>query len=139
MAQRVLFICKHNSARSQMAEAFLDELGNGKYEAHSAGLEPTVILPEVVEVMAEEGIDLSRKTTRSVFDLFKKGELFEYVITVCDSEVDTACPVFPGMTERLLWPFPDPADVMAPKPQKLDVIRQIRNAIKEKVQGFIDQ
>lgn len=136
-AKRVLFICRHNSGRSQMAEAYLNALGNGEYEAHSAGLEPTAVLPEVVKLIAEEGIDLSDKSTRSVFDLFKAGQLFEYVITVCDAEVDAACPVFPGMTERLLWPFHDPAAIYGSEAERLAEIRIIRDAIKEKIREFL--
>jgi len=90
MKQRVLFICVHNSARSQMAEAFLDEICGDQFEAHSAGLEPGTLNPLAVEAMREIGIDISQKQTQSVFDVFKSGELFSYVITVCD-ETRSGC------------------------------------------------
>lgn len=95
--KRVLFVCVHNSARSQMAEAFLNNLGGDRFEAVSAGLEPGTLNPLVVEVMKEAGIDISQNRTKSVFDLFKKGELFSYVITVCDEASAQRCPVFPGL------------------------------------------
>lgn len=137
--KRVLFICQHNSARSQMAEAFLNKLGADAYEAHSAGLEPTTINPVVVKSMAEAGYDLSGNTTQSVFDLFKEGKLFEYVITVCDAEVDAQCPIFPGLTERLLWPFPDPAGIEGSDEEKLEGTKKIRNDIQTKIQEFLAQ
>lgn len=136
-AKRVLFICRNNSARSQMAEAYLNSLGNGAFEAHSAGLEPTKVQPLVVDVMKEEGIDLSDKTTRSVFDLFKNGALFEYVITVCDADVDAACPVFPGVTERLLWPFPDPTELSGDIEERRKGTRRIRDMIKKRIEEFV--
>ncbi len=81
----VLFVCIHNSARSQMAEAFLTKHGNGHYRAESAGIEPGVLNPNVVKVMQEVGIDLSQKGTQGVFDLFRKGKLYNVVVTVCDA------------------------------------------------------
>src|SRR6266704_3480199 len=84
MKQKVLFICIHNSARSQMAEAFLKEICGGNFEAHSAGLEPGRLNPLAVEALREIGIDISKNQTQSVFDVFKSGDLFGYVITVCD-------------------------------------------------------
>src|SRR6266496_1921852 len=81
---KVLFVCVHNSARSQMAEAYLNHFGEGRFEAESAGLEPGTLNPLVVHVMREDGIDISRNETKGVFDMIKQGKLFEYVITVCD-------------------------------------------------------
>ena len=92
--KRVLFVCIHNSARSQMAEAFLNSLGGDRFEAMSAGLEPGVLNPLVVKVMQEAGIDISKNQTKSVFDLFDRGEAFAYVITVCDAARAEACPLF---------------------------------------------
>ncbi len=109
MKQRVLFICVHNSARSQMAEAFLREICGDQFEAHSAGLEPGELNPSAVEAMREIGIDISQKQTQSVFDVFKSGELFSYVITVCDETSAERCPIFPGVAKRLHWSFADPA------------------------------
>jgi arsenate reductase len=132
----VLFICSQNSARSQMAEAYLNTLGAGRYQAESAGLAPTEINPLVVRAMAEEGIDLTDKGTQSVFDLFKAGRVFDYVITVCD-EAAEACPVFPGLTHRLHLPFADPARLTGSDEEKLAEIREIRAAIKAMILELI--
>lgn len=134
--KRVLVICGHNSARSQMAETFIRELGDGRFEVESAGLEPTRINPLVVETMAEIGHDLSQKATQSVFDLFKQGRLFDYVITVCDAKTDQRCPIFPGVTQRLHWPFPDPEDLTGSREEKLERIYDIRNRIRDKVAAW---
>lgn len=134
---RILVICGHNSARSQMTETFIRELGGDRFEVESAGLEPTAINPLVVEVMGEIGYDLSRKGTQSVFDLFKSGRLFDYVVAVCDAATDQRCPVFPGVTQRLHWPFPDPEDLTGSRDEKLDALRDIRNDIRDKVDAWI--
>lgn len=136
---KVLFVCKHNSARSQMAEEFLRELGGGRFEASSAGLEPTQVNPLVIEAMKEAGHDLSDNVTTDIFELFREGKLYQYVITVCSPEVEKLCPMFPGVTERLNWPFPDPARAQGTYEEKLEVTRQIRDDIKEKVTEFINQ
>ena len=106
---RVLFICVHNSARSQMAEAFLNQFGADRFEAESAGLEPGVLNPLVVKAMAEVGIDISAKATRSAFDLLRQGKWYGWVITVCDESQAEGCPIFPGVSRRQHWSFPDPA------------------------------
>lgn len=134
--QRVLFICTHNSARSQMAEAFLNRLGGGEFEAESAGLAPTQVNPYVVEVMKEEGIDLSHKETHAVFDKFRQGRLYHYVITVC-AEAESQCPIFPGVTHRLHLPFPDPASFTGSREDILARTREVRDAVKEKVSEFV--
>ena len=126
---RVLFICQHNSGRSQIAEAYLREIYGDHFEIESAGLEPAEALnPLVVKVMDEVGIDLSKKKPQSVFDLFKQGRVYAHVITVChDSE--TKCPLFPGITKRWHWPFDDPAAVEGNEAEKLNAVRKIRNSI----------
>ena len=135
---KVLFICGKNSGRSQMAEAYLNQLGGSDYEVKSAGLEPAEsVNPLVVAVMKEEGIDLAHKTPRSVFEIFKSGELFSHVVTVCDSETDAKCPVFPGIAHRLNWPFPDPEYVTGSDGEKLDQVRAIRDRIKASIIEFI--
>ena len=136
MKQRVLFICVHNSARSQMAEAFLSEICGDQFEAHSAGLEQGGLNPLAVEAMREIGIDISRKQTQSVFDVFKSGELFAYVITVCDETSAERCPFFPGRTIRLHWGFPDPSALQGSRDEKLVRIRKIRDTIKAKVEAW---
>src|SRR6266481_9567421 len=100
---RVLFICIHNSARSQMAEAFLNDICGEQFEAHSAGLEPGKLNPLVVEAMGEIDIDVSRNQTKSVSEMIKSGRKFDYVITVCDETSAERCPIFPGVTARLHW------------------------------------
>ncbi|MDY0306650.1 MAG: arsenate reductase ArsC [Desulfovibrionaceae bacterium] len=130
---KVLFICVHNSGRSLMAEAFLNRYGGEEFQVESAGLEPTEINPLVVEVMAEEGIDLAGKKTQSVFDLFRVGRLFDYVITVCDDANEAKCPVFPGVTHRWHWPFPDPSKLSGTREEQLAQLRVIRDQIKDQV------
>src|SRR5476649_94120 len=105
--KKVLFVCIHNSARSQMAEAFLNQICGEEFEAHSAGLEPGKLNPTVVEAMQEIGIDISGNRTKAVFDIIKSGQMFAYVITVCDETSAESCPYFPGQSTRLHWSFPD--------------------------------
>jgi len=132
--KRVLFVCVHNSARSQMAEAFLNSLAGDRFEAHSAGLEPGVLNPLAVEVMKEMGIDISQKQTKSAFDLFKKGELFSYVVTVCDAASAEMCPLFPGLLSRQIhWSFEDPSVFTGTHEERLEKTRQVRDAIKSKI------
>ncbi len=136
---KVLFVCVHNSARSQMAEAYLNNLGGDKFFAESAGLEPGILNPYVVEVMCEDGIDISKNKTKSVFDFYKKGKLYNYVITVCESEAGEKCPVFPGVTKRLHWEFKDPSKLTGSKEDILREVRLIRDEIKQKIKEFISE
>jgi arsenate reductase len=130
---KVLFICVHNSGRSQMAEAFLNGLPEGAFRAESAGFEPEKIDEVVAAAMKEEGFDLSGNSSDSAFDFYKEGRLYDYVITVCDDASEDKCPVFPGITKRLLWPFPDPKKVTGTDEEKLEKVRRIRDDIKEKI------
>jgi len=134
---RVLFICIHNSGRSQMAETFLKAIGGERFEVESAGFEPRPIDPYVMEVMKEIGYDLSDNTSDSVMQFFKEGRLYDYVITVCDESVENECPVFPGIARRLHWPFPDPKKVLGTDPEKLRKVRSIRDDIKRQIYLFI--
>lgn len=136
---RVLFICVHNSARSQMAEAFLKKFAGERFEAESVGLEPGMLNPLVVKAMGEIGIDISAKTTRSVFDLLRQGRLYGWVITVCDESQDEACPIFPGVSRRQHWSFPDPAAFSGSDKEKLEQVRKLRDRIAEKVQGWLEE
>ncbi|MFU2209906.1 arsenate reductase ArsC [Solidesulfovibrio sp. C21] len=136
---RVLFICVHNSARSQMAEAYLEKFCGEAVEVTSAGLDPTSVNPLVVTVMAEEGIDLSGKGTRKVFDLYRDGLLFDYVVTVCEESLEGQCPVFPGVTHRLHLPFPDPAKAEGTEEEKLAAVRAIRDSIRERMRSLAAQ
>jgi arsenate reductase len=133
MKTKVLFICIHNSARSQMAEAWLNYTCGDSFEAQSAGLEPGTLNPLVVEAMQEVGIDLSRKKTQGVFDVFKSSQLFSHVITVCDAASAERCPIFPGVVTRLHWSFPDPSALTGTKEEKMREVRAIRDEIRQKV------
>ena len=131
--ENILFVCIHNSARSQMAEAFLNDLCGEQFEAQSAGIEPGKLNPIVVEMMGEIGIDISRNQTKSVSDMLNSGQAFDFVITVCDETSAERCPVFPGRTTRLHWGFPDPSALQGSHDEKLARTRQIRDTIKAKV------
>ena len=134
--QKVLFICIHNSARSQMAEAWLNQMCGDFFEAQSAGLEPGTLNPLAVAVMQEVGIDISGHRTQAVFDVFKAGDLFSYVVTVCDETSAEKCPIFPGPTKRLHWSFPDPSQVTGTPGEKLARVREIRDQIRRKVEEW---
>ncbi|MFZ4851246.1 MAG: arsenate reductase ArsC [Caldilinea sp.] len=133
---KVLFVCIHNSARSQMAEAWLNHLYGEHFAASSAGLEPGTLNPLAVHVMREAGIDLSAAQTKSVFDLYRSGQIFSYVITVCDQEAAERCPIFPGVTQRLHWSFPDPAAATGSDAEKLEQTRTIRDALRSQIEGW---
>ncbi|ADK85999.1 Protein-tyrosine phosphatase, low molecular weight [Desulfarculus baarsii DSM 2075] len=130
---RVLFVCTHNSARSQMAQAYLRQMAGQRFQVDSAGLEPTQLNPLAVEVMAEEGLDISEQRPQSVFELYRQGNLYDYVITVCESERESLCPVFPGITKRLHLPFDDPAQLTGGHDERLAGARRIRDQIKQAV------
>jgi arsenate reductase len=134
---KVLFVCVHNSARSQMAEAYLNYFGEGRFEAESAGLEPGVLNPRVVQVMKEDGIDISQNQTKNVFDLFKQGRMFGYVVTVCDKEAAEKCPIFPGVAKRMNWSFADPSSLSGTEEEKLQRTREIRDTIKTQVRTWV--
>ena len=139
MKKRVLFICIHNSARSQMAEAFLNQICGDEFEAHSAGLEPGRLNPIVVEAMQEIGIDISGNQTKAVFDMYKSGKLFHDVITVCDEASAERCPIFPGVASRLHWSFPDPASFQGTHEEKLAKTRGVRDTIKRQVEEWCER
>ena len=135
--QRVLFICVHNSARSQMAEAFLRLHGGETFRVESAGLEPGPLNPLAVEAMREVGVDISGAKPRSVFDLFREGRLYNHVITVC-AEGESLCPVFPGVVRRHHWPFDDPAALTGGDEERRVAVRAIRDAIEARVKEFVE-
>jgi len=117
-----------------MAEGYLNKIGGDRYTVKSAGLNPAeAVNPMVIEVMKEEGIDLSRNHPKAAFDFVKSGTLFSHVITVCDKETDASCPIFPGITKRENWPFPDPETAAGSYQEKLDQVRTIRDSIKAKI------
>jgi arsenate reductase (thioredoxin) len=131
---RVLFICTHNSARSQMAEGFLRRFGGDTVEAVSAGTEPGGLHPLAIAVMAEEGIDISEQQAKSVDDFVQ--QRFDYVITVCD-HANEACPFFPNAANRLHWSFPNPSAVRGTPEERLAFFREVRDGIRARVRELL--
>ena len=134
---KVLFVCVHNSARSQMAESFLNRHGGGRFKAESAGLEPGELNPVAVEAMGEIGVDISRNRAKSAFEMYKGGKPFDYVVTVCDEAQAERCPVFPGNARRLHWSFPDPSAFSGTPLERLAQTRAVRDLIEARVRGWI--
>ena len=135
----VLFLCIHNSARSQIAEAYLKKLAGEAIHVESAGLEPGKLNPYVVRALQEDGIDISSHKTQSVFDLRAAGRSFDYVVTVCSREAAERCPVFPGKAVRLHWPFPDPSIFTGSDAEIMQRVREIRDAVRDKVRQFAEE
>jgi arsenate reductase (thioredoxin) len=135
--KKVLFVCIHNSARSQVAEELLRNLAGDMFEVESAGLEPGKLNPVVVEVLKEEGIDIAGKQTKAAFDLFKSGRKYDYVITVCDEASAERCPIFPGLCQRFHWSFSDPSKFQGTDKEKLLQVRKVREEIKGKLKEWI--
>ena len=137
LRKKVLFVCIHNSARSQMAEAYLNHLGADLFEAERAGLEPGTLTPLAVTVMKEEGIDISGNRTKDVLEFLQQGRRYAFVITVCDETAAERCPVFPGPATRLHWGFADPGALTGSQEELLAATRRIRDQIKQKVGEFL--
>jgi arsenate reductase len=137
MKKKVLFVCIHNSARSQMAEAFLNQLGDQHFAAESAGLEPGKLNPVVVAAMQEIGVDISGNPTKSVAQMIERGPHFDYVITVCDETSAERCPVFPGAAQRLHWGFPDPSGFAGSPEEKLARTREVRDVIHSRIVSWL--
>jgi arsenate reductase len=137
--KKVLFICVHNSARSQMAAALLNEVCGEFFEAQSAGLEPGTLNPLAVEALQEIGIDISEHETQSVFDVFKSGQLFAYAITVCSESESKGCPIFAGVTKRLHWPFDDPSQFTGMHEQRLAKARELLEEIRAQIEDFCEE
>ena len=132
---KVLILCTGNSARSQLAEGLFRHAGGDRYEVFSAGTKPSVVRPEAIAVMREIGIDIAGHRSKSVDEF--AGQQLDLVITVCDNAKES-CPVFPGGTQRLHWPFPDPAAVAGSEEQRLAAFRSIRDQIRTRIQLFLD-
>lgn len=130
--KEVLFLCTHNSARSQMAEGLLRALGEGKFKVYSAGTEKTSVRPEAIKVMAEIDIDISKQTSKTL-DIYIERE-FDDVITVCDA-ANAICPYFPGAKHRRHWSFPDPSEAKGSEEEILQTFRTIRNMIAERIKA----
>jgi arsenate reductase len=129
--RRVLFLCTHNSARSQMAEGLLRHLAGDRFDAFSAGTEATRVRPLAIRAMAELGVDISGQESKTLERYL--GEPFAAVVTVCD-QADEACPTFHGAKERLHWSFPDPSRVTGAEEEQLAVYRQVRDAIRARIE-----
>ena len=119
-----------------MAEAFLKQACGEEFDIFSAGLEPGTLNPFVVELMKEEGLDISRNATKAVLDMVKSGKIFSYVITVCDETSAERCPIFPGATKRLHWSFKDPSSFSGTKEERLEKTREVREEIKTKIKDW---
>jgi arsenate reductase (thioredoxin) len=131
MKRRVLFICTHNSARSQMAEGLLRHLGHERFEVFSAGTEATFVRPMAIKVMAELGIDISHQRSKTL-DRYLN-EPFDEAITVCDTAAEV-CPVFPGAARRHHWSFEDPSKATGSESEQLQVYRKVRDEIRAKIE-----
>ena len=128
---RVLFLCTHNSARSQMAEGLLRHLGGDRFEAHSAGTEATHVRPLAIRAMNDVGVDITGQESKTL-DRYLE-EPFDYVITVCD-EASEACPYFPGARNRLHWSFEDPSGTEGSEEERLAIFRKVRDEIRERIE-----
>ena len=136
-ALRVLFVDVHNSTRSQMAEAYMNALGDGRFTAESAGIEPEKLNPYAVQVMKEAGYDISGNENHSVFNFYNEGRRYDFVIAVCGEEAAERCPLFPGKAERIHWPFPDLSTFEGEEEELLAYTRRLREQIKAAVRNFI--
>jgi arsenate reductase len=134
MKKKVLFVCIHNSARSVMAEAFINQLCGAQFEAQSAGIEPGKLNPIVAQAMLEIDVDVSGHQPRSVAAVLRSGQEFDTVITVCDETSAERCPIFPGGGERLHWGFPDPSALQGTSEGKLAGTREIRDTSKTHIE-----
>lgn len=132
--KRVLILCTGNSARSQMAEGLLRNLAGDHFEVASAGVAPSQVRPEAIEVMSELGIDISSHRSKSVDEFL--GQEFDYVITVCDN-ANELCPVFSGQTKRIHWSFEDPAAAQGDESTRLAVFLRVRDEIAERLEDFV--
>jgi arsenate reductase len=132
--KRVLILCTGNSARSQMAEGLLRQMGGDSFEVASAGVSPSSVRPEAIAAMREVGIDISGHRSKSV-DEFTHQE-FDYVITVCDN-ANEQCPAFPGDTKRIHWSFDDPAAANGDDEERRSVFRRVRDEIRDRLRSFV--
>jgi arsenate reductase (thioredoxin) len=136
---KVLFVCTHNSARSQMAEAYLRKFGGDRFEVESAGLEAGKLNPFVVRALLEEGIDISGHPTQDVFVLLKQGRFYNFVVAVCSKEAADRCPIFPGRAKRMVWSYPDPSTFTGSDEEIMAQVREVRDAIRERIHQFVQE
>jgi arsenate reductase len=137
--RRVLFVCIHNSARSQMAEAFVNARGGNRLRAFSAGLERGTLNPDVVRVMKELGIDISGNRAKRIDDLDIASRDYDYVVTVCDESSAERCPIYPTRGKRLHWSFPDPSSFTGSEEVRLQKIREVRDAIRQRIDRWLNE
>lgn len=134
---KVLFLCTHNSARSQMAEAFLRRYAGDQFDTYSAGLEPTELHPLARQVMEEIGFDMSEHHSKDLQQFLGKSH-FGYLVTVC-ARAESECPIFPGVSVRFHWPFEDPAAFEGSKEEKTNKFREIRDQIEERIKLWVKE
>jgi len=135
----ILFVCKHNAARSLMAVSFLQKYGKELFHAESASLEKGQLNPYVIQVMEEEGFDIKRSETSDIFDLFKKGKHYQAVISLCDATASEQAPIFPGLSKRIDWSFPDPVQFTGSPEEILEKTRRLRDQIRDSILQFIHE
>lgn len=133
-----MFICIHNSGRSQIGEAYLRAMAGDRFEVHSAGIEAGKLNPLVVKAMEEDGISMEGHFSKKAQDYVDRGEIFDYVITVCDETNAERCPLFPGNHTRIHWGFPDPSAITGTEEERLKGIRPIRDEIKKTLTGWLE-
>ena len=133
MKQKVLILCTGNSCRSQMAEGYLRYFADDRFEVNSAGLDPSVVNPKAIQVMQEDGIDISWHKSKDVSQF--SGQKFDYIITVCNNAKEH-CPFFPGEAERIHWSFEDPANATGTEQEVLEIFRKVRDQIKSTMAIF---
>ncbi|MGE4454452.1 MAG: arsenate reductase ArsC [Sphaerochaeta sp.] len=139
MKERIMFVCIHNSARSQMCEAFVKHYARDRYDAHSSGIEEGKLNPLVVQAMEEIGISMEGHYAKSAQQYIARKEAFDYVVTVCDESNAERCPIFPGKSERMHWGFPDPSAITGSDEEKLEGIRPIRDAIHKRITDWLSE
>jgi len=132
--QRVIFVCTHNSARSQMAEGMLRAWAGDRFEAFSAGTEATRVRPEAIAVMAEIGIDISSHTSKTLEPFM--GEAFSWLITVCD-QARESCPTIPGVVQQAHWSIDDPSATTGDEDARLAAFREARDILRDRIHIFI--
>lgn len=137
MKIKVLFLCVHNSGRSQIAEELLRKKAVDYFDVSSAGFEPSVINPYVAKVLQEENIDISQKSTKNVFDLYNQGNFYNYIITVCDESNQQRCPIFPGFNKAIHWNFEDPSSFKGTDEEIINKVKQVKNKINQQLDIWI--
>ena len=132
--QRVIFVCTHNSARSQMAEGMLRAWGGDRFEVFSAGTESTRVRPEAIQVMAEIGIDISGQTSKTLESFL--GQQFGWLITVCD-DAKEACPTIPGVAQQAHWSVEDPSEAAGNEESRVQAFRRARDELRDRINTFL--